>query len=56
MTREDIHKEVDEWLTKMGFQNEITLKWGSFTFQINFEDGKEVLRIKERETEKKFKK
>ena len=52
MTREKLFKELDALLSELGFADQIAQKWGSITFQINFQAGKEVLSVIERETRK----
>ena len=55
MTRRKFHSEVDELLNRLGFSDEIVMSWGSFVIEVKFENGREILKIKERETIKEVK-
>lgn len=55
MTRQKLHKELDEVLDRLGFSSEITQTWGSILIEVKFEHGKEILKVKERETIKEVK-
>ena len=52
MTREDYHRLLDDALRHAGFSDTSEVKWGSVVIEVKFEAGKEVIRIKERETQK----
>lgn len=53
--RSEIHKEIDSMLDLWGVGQELEQKWGSITFNFVIENGKIVLRAKERETVKEIK-
>jgi hypothetical protein len=55
MTRAELHQRIDEHLDAMKFKDEVSLPWGSICVQLNFENGKEVITIRERETVKNLK-
>jgi hypothetical protein len=52
ITRTAIHKIVDEKLTEMGYGESVRIERGSLFIQIQFENFKPSLKIKERELEK----
>lgn len=52
MTRDGYHKLLDDALTHAGFSDTAEVKWGSVVIEVKFEAGQEVIRIKERETQK----
>jgi len=52
MTREKLHKTIDQILDEMGFEKEVEVPYGSIKFEVKFEAGKEVLTVIERETKK----
>lgn len=56
MKRSELHTHIDEHLDSLGFKNDISLSWGSIVVQLNFENGREVITIRERETVKSVKK
>lgn len=60
MLRVDLHTEVDKMLDALGYGDDVLPmvdgSFGGIVFQLNFEEGREVFRIKERETEKVFSK
>ena len=57
MKREELHRAIDDWLDSCGFREKenIQMAYGAISIQINFEDGKEVITIRERETVKRLK-
>lgn len=52
MTREGYHRLLDDALSHVGFTDTSEVTWGSVVIEVKFEAGKEVVRIKERETQK----
>ena len=52
MTREEIHKKVDSVLDEYGYEDNIPIKWGSITIQVDIQKGQEVVEITERKTKK----
>lgn len=52
MTRDGYHKLLDDALAHAGFSDKTEVKWGSVVIEVKFEAGREVIRIKERETQK----
>ena len=52
MTREELHARLDQLLTELGFEKEVSVRWGAIQFEVKFENGKEVLTVRERETKK----
>jgi hypothetical protein len=55
MTRDNLHSWIDTQLDAMGYSDDVTLLWGTLTFQVNFEAGRVILKIRERETLKETK-
>lgn len=56
MKRTELHAAIDKWLDETGYKEHINIPYGSLAFQINFVEGREEIRIKERETVKAVKK
>lgn len=52
MKRAEIHAAIDKWLDDSGYKDHINIPYGSLAFQINFVEGREEIRIRERETVK----
>ena len=59
MTRVALHRELDKFLDELGYKDDVLPLNGAFggiSLQLNFDEGRVIFRIKERETEKIFSK
>ncbi|MEE8113926.1 MAG: hypothetical protein V3T23_06185 [Nitrososphaerales archaeon] len=49
LTRKSMHKELDRFLDKCGYGEEIDLKFGSILMEVKVQHGEENIVIRERE-------
>jgi hypothetical protein len=52
ISRKELHDSLDDVLDDLGYEKNVDMEWGSILIQVQFEKGKIVLKIKERQTER----
>jgi len=50
LTRKRLHQVIDEKLDELGYGETILIQYGKIGIEISFQDGKETIVLKERET------